>query len=71
MYAKVQFVVYLEYHLRTDIFLLEALVNFDHCYLNYICGTSLDRRIDGIPFGEGADSAVLRCYVRQISPASE
>ena len=57
-YAEVQFIVYLQYHFSLYAFCLESLINACHCYLYDICGTSLNRCVDGVSLGIAAYNGV-------------
>ena len=51
-HIEIQLVMYLHNHLRFQVLLFETPMDSDHGYLDDICRSALDRRIDGIAFGE-------------------
>ena len=51
--------MYLKYHFGLYTFRLKALVYAYHSYLDNIGCTSLDRSIDGIPFGISAHTPCM------------
>ena len=48
--AEVEFIVYLENHLALDAFSLETIEDMNHSHLDDVCGSALNRGIDGITF---------------------
>ena len=58
-----QFIVNLQQHVRLKTFFLEDFIHPDHRNFDDICGSALDRRIDGSPFRKGAqiEVAVYGC----------
>ena len=69
--AEVEFVVYLENHLATDAFGLEALEDVDHGDLDDVGSGALNRGIDGVTLSKATNDAVGRVDVRQITTTTE
>ena len=65
--AEVEFVVYLENHLATNAFSLEALEDVDHGDLDDVGSGALNGGIDGVTLSKATNDAVVRVDVRQIT----
>ena len=66
-----KFVVDLQHHPAAEILFGEPAVNIYHRNLDDVGGSSLNRRVHGVPLGKGADRGIVGVDVRDIPSASE
>ena len=69
--AEVEFVVYLQDHLRADALLTEAIVDANHRHFDDIGSGALNGCIDGITLGKATNGGVGRVDIRQIAATTE
>ena len=66
-----EFVVDLQDHAAAQSFSLQPALDADHGQLDDVSGRPLDRGVDGIALGQGADGLVAGSDVRQVAPTAE
>jgi len=68
MEIKDEFVVHLQKHV--GFFAAQHFLNADHGDFNEVGGGALDRRVDGVALGGGADGSVMTVDVADVTAAS-
>lgn len=69
--GEVEFVVYLEYHLRAQAFGFHATVDAYHGYFDDVGGGALYGGVDGVALGKVADDGVVGVDVGQVAATVE
>ena len=62
--AEIEFIVYLQDHLASDAFGLEAVVNANHGHFDDIGSSTLNGGVDGVALGKAPHGGILRVDVR-------
>src|SRR5690606_9577412 len=65
-----QFIMHLQQHFCFIVALSQLSVDVDHRQLDNVCSASLNRRVDGIPFGCTSNYCVLGVDIAQVAATS-